>query len=296
MKKYIILLALFTLLCSTFAAVKPFTFTCRTAVIRYDQIYYEYRSHTYNFTIEVISDSYGYKSEQNYRRHPFILAYPGEYYSVRIHNPMPVRVAVNLMIDGLNSIDGQPCEPSSGRMWLMEPNSYITISGWQVDSYSLRRFYFTNVSDSYAEWRSYQLDRDLTVKCGQISAAFFWKKSDMEDYFLRQPIYEGPIYRRHHHHRPGIYDEQAKAAPSSPFTGERRLYEEEQNSAGTGMGERQGHSVRGVQFSYDTGMYEEREVVKIFYDFRSPKYERPYPYKPRRYYDEDNERFAPEKP
>jgi len=267
----------------TWAATKTYTFSCNTKIIRYGNVSYEYRSHTYNFNVEVVSDNYGYKSEQMLGRHSFIIAYPEERYSITLRNPMPIRVGVSLVIDGLNSIDGRPCDDlSRGRMWLIDPYSTITISGWQVDSNSARRFYFTNIGNSYAQWRSYQLDRDMTVKCGQIQAAFFWSCRDMERHFEYNPIYEG----NYHHQAPGI-------ARDRDMT-HRKSLEGPRLDAGTGMGEHQGHQVQSRRFHFDTGMYSEQDAIKIFYDFKSPDSyrRRDRHYRPR--YNDDG--FAPQKP
>lgn len=259
------------------AATRDFSFWCRTKVIRGNQVYYENRCHTYNFTIDVISDNCGCKTEQCYYRYPFICAQPGERYAVVIHNPMPVRVAANLMIDGMNSITGNPGIPGDGSKWLLGPNSTATIKGWQVNQRELRRFYFTSIEDSYARWRSYQLGQDLTVKCGKISVAYFWSKQEMEAYWETHPIHEYPY-------------------PPCPMTDERRERgpgetscrpEFEEKKAGTGMGEKKDHAVEFVDFHYDTGMYREEEVVSIYYDFQYPRY----PY----YRAEESPQFAPEK-
>ncbi len=276
--QYFLILLFIIFNITLYAAMADFTFTCRTKVIRGDEVCYEMRQHTYQFAIEVISDYNGMKPESNYYRHSFIIAIPEERYSVQIHNPMPIRVAVNLRIDGLNSINGEPCGPSDGPKWLLEPYTQTTIQGWQVSSYSARRFYFTNKGNSYAAWRSYQLDRDLTIRCGQIASAFFWNKRDMEDYFERHPIIEYPI----------AYDEEGvyKSAPS-PSAAARE-------HAGTGMGEHQSHPVRSVSFYYDTGMYREHDMVRIFYDFSYPRrhyqHHHGYPKYP------PDEPFAPEIP
>jgi hypothetical protein len=263
------------------AATRSFGFTCRTKVIRNGCVCYENRLHTYQFTIQVISDYQGTKAEIYRQRYPFIQAQPGERYSVMIQNPLPVRVAVNLMIDGLSSVTGDPCSPSTGTKWLLEPYSAHTISGWQVNSQELRRFYFTSKEESYARWRSYSMGQDLTVRCGTISAAFFWSRSEMEEYFERNPIWEGGY--------PYPY-------PCPPMAMERSrnsaagCYEDRQD-AGTGMGERGSNPVQTVDFRYDTGMYQERDAVVIYYDFDNP----PYYIQPPVYRDE-RQGYAPEIP
>lgn len=287
-KKFIIIALFLSMPILAWSASQSFSFSCVTKVVRGHDVYYETRWHTYHFTIEVVSDYNGTKPEYQNYRHSFIQAVPQERYSVRIHNPMPIRVAVNLMIDGLNSITGNSCTPESGHKWLIEPYSSVTVQGWQVDRESMRRFYFTSVEDSYAAWRSYQLERDVTVKCGIISAAFFWNKHEMESFFERNPIYEGPVVYR------GPYAAQeSKKDFAAPAGKSRSMEQYHDDRAGTGMGERRGHAIETVNFQYNTGMYSERECVRIYYDFKHHVYSRPPYYHHKRYYDDQ---FAPEKP
>lgn len=284
MKKIIpILLLLFVYPMFMWAAAKPFSFECRTKVVRGDHVSYEYRQHTYYFRIEVVSDEDSEKPEQMIDgQHPFIIARKNERYAVRIYNPLPVRAAVNLSIDGLNSITGSPCTPVSGKKWLIQPHSYIVVEGWQVSNQSLRRFYFTSKQRSYAAWQSNQWGQDLTVRCGMISAAYFWNRREIEKYFDRHPIIE-----------PDYDDERVTGSRSyAPKSAMKDRHAAEEQDAGTGMGEREYNPVHSVDFKYDMGMYRARQAVKIFYDF-SPY--RPYNYK--RYTPpQDDDDYAPEQP
>ncbi|HPR63928.1 MAG TPA: hypothetical protein PK014_06870 [Thermoanaerobaculia bacterium] len=254
----------------TFAAGQSFTFTCRTKIIRDGYTYYEYRPQTYTFTIEIISDERGVLRESRKWNRPFVSAEPGERYSIRIHNPMPIPVAVNLAIDGLNSITGDPGKPDEGKKWIIDPYSYVTIRGWQVSSHDARRFFFTTREDSYATWQGNRWGKDLSVNCGVIGAAFFWSKREMEQYYESNPIIEYTRYGLSGHN---AYDE----APSAMSQRKSECMEKRQK-AGTGMGERETHPVRQVRFDYDTGMYQIGQAVILFYDFpdRRPPYPRPF--------------------
>jgi hypothetical protein len=233
------------------AASKYHSFRLRTKVIHNGKVRYENRTHTYNFKIRVVSDDDGYKREVLVAgKYPFIEAVYRERYAVKVYNPLPVRVAVNLSIDGLNSINGQPCTPESGRKWLIEPRGYITVEGWQVSRTSLRRFFFTSKEKSYADWQSNKWGTDLTVKCGMISAAYFWNRRELERYFQRHPIIERS------------YDEE-----DGPLTSQKSTKRSMESDAGTGMGEKEYNPVYSVAFDYDMGMYRSREAVKIYYDF-----------------------------
>lgn len=244
------------------AADKNFSFRCRTKIIRDGIVRYENRPYTYNFLVQLISDETGTKYELPKNSHPFVSANPGERYSIILHNSMPVRVAVNLTIDGLNSITGKPCRPADGSKWIIEPYSYITIRGWQVNGQDARRFFFTTKDESYAKWRSNSWGKDLSVNCGVIGAAYFWSKKDLEKYFENNPIYEYPKKPRPFSRWFGW--EKEEAGFSAPCLEDRA---EIKKKAGTGMGERESHPVELVRFDYDTGMYNPRQAVIIYYDF-----------------------------
>ena len=182
---------------------------------------------------------------------------------------------MNLTIDGLSSISGVPCRPDTGPKWIIEPYSYITIRGWQVNGQDSRRFFFTSKDDSYASWRSNTWGRDLSVNCGVIGAAYFWSKADLENYFEQHPVYE---YTR----RPGPFSniwggmkkDDAAGCVNSPAAQDRCL--EAKEKAGTGMGEREANPVNQVRFDYDTGMYKPHQAVIIYYDFASVPQPQPF--------------------
>jgi len=256
------------------AATVPFTLECRTKVDRGGNAYHEVRRHVYAFNIEVISDRTGRKPEYVRDGKPFIEAEPEERYSIRLYNPLPIRVGVNLTIDGLSSISGKPTGPSKGKKWIIQPNSFVTIPGWQVSDGDVRRFFFTSKESSYASWRSNAWGRDLSVNCGVIGAAYFWSREEMEDWFETHPVYE-----------PGYREEISKDEVSRQKVGASAPSAEKQQ-AGTGMGERESHPVRNVAFHYNTGMYRAAQAVVIYYDFA------PEPPRPRPFTDD----YAPEMP
>jgi hypothetical protein len=91
----------------------------------------------------------------------------GAEYEIRIHNPLPDRVAVALAVDGLNSIDARHTTARGASKWVIEPYGTLTIGGWQMSSSRARRFYFTTERDSYAAKLGHAED------VGVISAVFF---------------------------------------------------------------------------------------------------------------------------
>jgi len=97
----------------------------------------------------------------------YIEALKGRPYAVRINNPFPVRVAVALAVDGLNSIDARHTSAAEARKWVIEPYGSVTISGWQTSLSDARRFEFTT------EARSYGARLGLTTDLGVISAVYY---------------------------------------------------------------------------------------------------------------------------
>jgi hypothetical protein len=71
-------------------------------------------------------------SELKSKTEKSIEALKGKEYEIRLHNPFPVRVAVALSVDGLNTIDAQHTTAAHGRKWVIGPYETITISGWQT--------------------------------------------------------------------------------------------------------------------------------------------------------------------
>jgi len=97
----------------------------------------------------------------------YIEAVKGREYEIRLRNPYPVRVAVALSVDGLNTIDARHTTAAEARKWVIEPYGVITISGWQTSLTQARRFEFTTEEHSYGRW----LGR--TDDLGIISAVFY---------------------------------------------------------------------------------------------------------------------------
>ena len=97
----------------------------------------------------------------------YVEASRGAEYEVRLRNPTGDRVAVALLIDGLNTIDASCTSAWDASKWVIGPYETITISGWQMNSAQARKFYFTTERDSYAA------KRGSTADIGLISAVFY---------------------------------------------------------------------------------------------------------------------------
>jgi hypothetical protein len=247
-----------------FAATQQFNFKCRTKIIRDGEVRYENKLYNHSFLVQVLSDNSGYKPELSLNRRPFITAEAGERYSIVLHNPLPVQVAVNLTIDGINSINGKPCKPADGSKWIIEPYSFITIRGWQVNGRDARRFFFTSKEDSYAQWRSNSWGQDLAANCGVIGAAYFWDNRELERYYEQNPVYEST---RREHPFNEIFGCKKDAGCGRNTPSVQDSCREKEMKAGTGMGEREANPIQQVYFNYNTGMYKPHQAVIIYYDF-----------------------------
>ena len=97
----------------------------------------------------------------------YVEALKGREYEIRIRNPYPVRVAVALAVDGLNTIDARRTNAQAARKWVIDPYETITITGWQTTMTHARRFEFTSEERSYGAWLG------KTNDLGIITAVFF---------------------------------------------------------------------------------------------------------------------------
>jgi hypothetical protein len=122
------------------------------------------------FTVEVLVG--GRPLEEYYARgRRYVEALEGSEYELRVTNPLPMRVAVALSVDGLNTIDARRSTAWDSSKWVIEPYGSITIRGWQMSGVRARRFYFTSESDSYGA------KLGQTANLGSISAVFFRERA-----------------------------------------------------------------------------------------------------------------------
>lgn len=103
----------------------------------------------------------------------YVEALEGAEYELRIRNPLGVRVAVALSVDGLNTIDARRTSAFNASKWVIQPYGTITIRGWQMSSERARRFYFTTERESYGA------KLGQTANLGVISAAFFRERQPL---------------------------------------------------------------------------------------------------------------------
>ncbi len=179
----------------------------------------------------------------------YVEALQGAEYEVRIHNPLPYRVAVALSVDGLNSIDARRTTAWNASKWVIAPYGTITVSGWQMSSERARRFYFTSERDSYGA------KLGQTSNLGVVSAVFFRERQP-------HPVTITPGQPRPYprHEKDGRRDN-SSGAPSSERSGADTLARKQQGaitpepddeSAATGIGRSVHNDVRWVNMELDS--------------------------------------------
>ncbi len=239
----------------------------------------------YSFDAAVIQQNGMRYREFSENGRPTLKVRPGEEYSITLRNPLPVRAAVALSIDGLNTVDGKRTSPKNARKWMIEPNSSITISGWQVSKDSSRKFVFTADENSYADWRERKDGKPYGKNIGVIGAAWFWNAEELNRVLHPPQPFENEATISHHDKR---HSKSAGApAPSAPSDS---LASKSESRAGTGMGRQQQNSVTEVEFSATAGMFSLRDVLAIYYEFaKDPPVPLPFIGE-----EDDHGRFAPE--
>ena len=222
--------------------------------------------------VEVLVDGI---SLQEYlaRGRRYIEAREGAEYEVSLRNTLPVRVAVALSVDGLNSIDAKHTTAWNASKWVIGPYQTIRIGGWQMSSESARRFYFTTERDSYAA------KLGQAANLGLISAVVFRERT--RQIFPITPRVE-PM------DRDGRRDERESSAKSkAPSAGNSTLGRSssqpipapDDESAATGIGRSVRHDVRWVNLDLEPRPAGE---VTIRYEYRAALvrlgiFPRPYP-------------------
>ena len=182
-----------------------------------------------------------------HRGRRYVEARKGREYAIRLRNPYPVRVAVALSVDGLNTIDARETTAAAARKWVIDPYETIVISGWQTSQTEARRFEFTTEEKSYGQALG------KMANLGLISAVFFKE---------RVVTYTQETSKDRDRHEP---------APSAPAREKREAGAARQESraddeyAATGMGRRTGHAVEQVWLNLENAP---AHVVNIRYEFR----------------------------
>ena len=216
----------------------------------------------HGFGVEVLA---GGNSREKYpaRGRVYVEAVEGEEYALRLYNPLPERVAVALSVDGLNTIDARRTTARDASKWVIPPYSSINVSGWQMSSTRLRRFYFTNERDSYAN----KLGRPSDT--GVITAVFFRERREHAEIILppRRP-HESQTQnngrsesKRSTEHR----DAPSASADKRSASGRVIAPEADDDYAATGIGSSVSNDVWRVQMDLESQPAAE---VTIRYEFR----------------------------
>jgi hypothetical protein len=216
-----------------------------------------------DFGVEVVA---GGSTRENYpaRGRVYIEAVEGEEYGLRLYNPLPVRVAVALSVDGLNTIDARRTTARDASKWVIPPYSSINVSGWQMSSTRLRRFYFTNERDSYAN----KLGRPSDT--GVISAVFFRERREHAEIILlprRRPHESQPQNNERSESQRSTERRDAPSASADKRSASGRVIapEADDDYAATGIGSSVSNDVWRVQMDLESQPAAE---VTIRYEFR----------------------------
>jgi hypothetical protein len=196
----------------------------------------------------------------------YVEALRGEEYAISVRNPLPVRVAVALSVDGLNTIDARRSSAWDSSKWVIQPYGTITISGWQVSRERARRFYFTDERDSYAN----KLGRPEDI--GLISAVFFRERADYSEITPRPRPYPMGTPRAEEMRRndrsagqPSQQSAPSARAEGRAQSGARAVEPADEDYAATGIGRSVGHDVRFVNLDLERSPSAE---VSIRYEYR----------------------------
>jgi hypothetical protein len=183
----------------------------------------------------------------------YIEALKGREYAIQLRNPYPVRVAVALSVDGLNTIDARETTAAAARKWVLDPHQTVTISGWQTSRTHARRFEFTT------EERSYGQALGKTANLGVVSAVFFKERVST---LMSEPASERARNLPAAGPRSSESDDRQPAA-AAPSLGEAKKADSEY--AATGMGRATGHAVTQVRMDLEDAA---AHTVNIRYEFR----------------------------
>ena len=194
----------------------------------------------------------------------YVEALEGAEYEISLRNTLPVRVAVALSVDGLNSIDAKHTTAWNASKWVVGPYQTIRIGGWQMSSERARRFYFTTERDSYAA----RLGQ--TANLGLISAVFFRERAPV---FVPVTPRPDPRYRDDQMREEGEGSMKSKAPPSSAgnstlgsSSSAQPLPAPDDESAATGIGRSVRNDVRWVDINLEPRAAGE---VTIRYEYRA---------------------------
>lgn len=212
------------------------------------------------FSMEVLVDG-SVRTEYSGRGALYIEALRGKNYQIRLHNPLPCRVAVALAVDGLNSIDAKHTDAQSARKWVLGPYETVTIPGWQISGTQARAFTFTG------ERGSYGAALGETQNLGVLEAVFFRELPPQPT--VLSGILEERDSSRYEEQRAGrgAAEKRQKSqapAPQSLGSGQSAPTLSDEYAA-TGMGSHRRHAVTQVHLELEQSP---AASVRLRYEFR----------------------------
>ena len=157
----------------------------------------------------------------------YLEAKPEARYNIRARNLSSHRVGIVIAVDGRNIVSGErsELEPSES-MYVLEPYQSATYAGWRTSETEVRRFFFTDVEDSYAS----RIGDESAM--GVIAAAVYKARRAPTGTRRRQPG-----------------DRASAPSPSAEAHDRSEARAERSAQAGTGFGENQHSRAIRVAFS-----------------------------------------------
>lgn len=195
------------------------------------------------------------------RGRAYVEAVAGAEYELRVRNPLPVRVAVALSVDGLNTIDAKHTAARDASKWVIEPYETITIGGWQMSTTRARRFYFTSERDSYAN----RIGRPDDM--GIIAAVFFRERAVYAEVTPPEPRPLGAPDRRGREEMKSQSppSQSSRAAGAAQSKNRVQAQTSDDEYAATGIGRSVGNDVRWVHFDLER---DPAAQILIRYEYR----------------------------
>ncbi len=192
----------------------------------------------------------------------YLEAIKGKEYEIRLTNPLGIRVAVALAVDGLNTIDARHTEARRAQKWVLEPHQSIVLSGWQTNENHARRFFFTTEERSYGAWLN------QTQNLGIISAVFFKEKFPVPQPAVTVPSSSLPLQgavpskrsERAQNEKSGEADAQSMHSMDKP-----KAAPAPSEYAATGIGKRIQHEVETIYMELEDHPF---ATLNLRYEFR----------------------------
>src|SRR5262245_12941198 len=191
----------------------------------------------------------------------YVEAMKDQEYSVRLTNPLGIRVAVALAVDGLNSIDAHTSDAFSAKKWVLGPYESITIDGWQVNQQQAREFFFTTETKSYGQWLG------KTQNLGIISAVFYRERPRWNQYpgsissLPREDSSEGRSSNREARQEAPQTSAGSASDSANPAASQKKT----DDYAATGIGRRMQHEVQWVNMELEATP---AATIDLRYEFR----------------------------